>query len=74
MAIGDAAAAAGLPVVPATKDIRLGYQDINAIADALANQITGGTIPWARVSGRPNFTVSDSGPSGGTDGDVWYEF
>ncbi len=36
MAVGDAAAAAGLPVVPSTKDLRLGYNDINALADALA--------------------------------------
>lgn len=36
MPVGDAAAAAGIPVVPSTKDLRLGYIDINAVADALA--------------------------------------
>lgn len=36
MAIGDAAAAAGLEVVPATQDIRLGYLRINQKGDEIA--------------------------------------
>lgn len=39
MATGDAAAAAGLPVVPETRDLRLGYRDMNALADALVPYI-----------------------------------
>jgi len=36
MAIGDAAASHGIPVVPGTRSINIGYQDINAVADAVA--------------------------------------
>lgn len=39
MATGDAAAAKGLRVVPATKDLRLGYDDINQRGDELAEEI-----------------------------------
>lgn len=80
MATGDQAAAAGLPVVPSSKDFRLGYDDINALADAVASYMTTGTVPWSRVSnkpkvsGMPGITVSDNGPSGGTDGDIWLEY
>jgi hypothetical protein len=52
MATGDAAAAAGLPVVPSTKDYRLGYDDINAVADALANHQTNGTHDFAKIKGQ----------------------
>jgi hypothetical protein len=45
MAIGDAAAAKGLRVVPATKDLKLGYEDINQTQDELAAEID------ARVAG-----------------------
>jgi hypothetical protein len=43
MAIGDAAAAAGLEVVPATQDIRLGYARINQKGDELAAEKTART-------------------------------
>lgn len=39
MATGDKAAAKGLRVVPATKDLRLGYDDINKRGDELADEI-----------------------------------
>jgi len=52
MATGDAAAAAGLPVVPPTKDYRLGYDDINKLADALANHMTNGTHPANKITGQ----------------------
>jgi len=39
MAIGDKAAAHGLPVEPSTGDIRLGYQAVNRGMDALADQM-----------------------------------
>lgn len=38
MAIGDAAAAAGLPVVLSTDDLREGYNAINEVADAVATR------------------------------------
>lgn len=40
MAAGDKAAAAGLPVVAPTADRRQGYEDINKVADALADHMT----------------------------------
>lgn len=55
MATGDSAAAAGLPVVPSTKDIRLGYDDINKLADALAAHLVSGGHAWNKISGRPVF-------------------
>lgn len=39
MATGDDAAAKGLRVIPASKDIRLGYDDINKRGDELAQEI-----------------------------------
>jgi hypothetical protein len=39
MATGDAAAAHGIPVVPGTRNINVGYNDINAVADALAGEM-----------------------------------
>lgn len=39
MAIGDKAAAKGLPVVAPTGKVNLGYQNINAVADAVADEI-----------------------------------
>lgn len=53
MATGDAAAAAGLPVVPPTKDIRVGYDDINALADRLAAHQTTGGHAWDKISSKP---------------------
>ncbi|KMM45614.1 hypothetical protein CWIS_09750 [Cellulomonas sp. A375-1] len=51
MATGDAAAAAGGPVVPSTKDKRLGYFDINALADWVAAHITSGGHPFEKITG-----------------------
>ena len=39
MATGDAAAAKGLRVVPATKDLKLGYDDMNKRGDELAAEM-----------------------------------
>ncbi|MCU1439999.1 MAG: hypothetical protein JWP85_996 [Rhodoglobus sp.] len=40
MAIGDAAAAAGLEVVPSTQDLKQGYARINQKGDELAAEMT----------------------------------
>lgn len=53
MAAGDAAAAAGLSVVPPTADVRDGYAAINTRGDELAEHITNGGHPWSKISGRP---------------------
>lgn len=41
MANGDIAAAQGFTTVPASKDIRQGYDDINRLADWVAQRTTG---------------------------------
>lgn len=51
MATGDASAAAGGPVVPSTKDKRLGYDDINALADWVAAHLTNGGHAFDKISG-----------------------
>lgn len=53
MANGDSAAAAGLPVVPPTKDFRLGYDDINRLADSLAAHLVSGGHAWDKISNKP---------------------
>lgn len=58
MATGDKAAAAGLPVVAPTGKVKVGYNDINAIADALADEM-----------GR--FIVQQTDPAPVDDGKVW---
>lgn len=53
MANGDIAAAAGLPVVAPTADIRLGYDEINLTRDEVATHMTTGTHTWDKVTGKP---------------------
>jgi hypothetical protein len=68
MANGDAASAAfgWTPVLP-TDDIRLGYDRINALADALAAQAGYGAWSLAPISPAANFgTLTD--PAGNTSG------
>ena len=65
MANGDAAAAAGLPVVPATKDIRLGYDDINRLADAVAQHLTAGGHDFSKITGKPDAYPSSWGSTSG---------
>lgn len=53
MANGDIAAAAGLPVVTPTADVRLGYDEINRTRDQVAVHMTTGTDTWDNVTGKP---------------------
>lgn len=73
MANGDIAAAAGYPVVAATADARLGYDEINLTRDQLATHITTGGHAWAAITGKPSVYTQaqcDSGfvQNGGTGG------
>lgn len=52
MTTGDTAAAAGLYVVPGTKDYRLGYDDINRRGDELATHMLTGTHPAEKITGQ----------------------
>lgn len=53
MAVGDAAAAAGLTVFPDTQDINQGANNDNIRGDELAEHMTSGTHPWGKITGKP---------------------
>lgn len=53
MPAGDAAAAAGLPVVEGTEDFGDGYIAINEVSDALAAHQTTGGHPWGNITSKP---------------------
>lgn len=38
------------------------------------NAATATNVAWSGVTGKPTYTVSTSGPSGGSSGDVWYQY
>lgn len=65
MTAGDAAAALGMPVVPATADVRDGYTEINTSRDLLAGHITAtaGAHAASAISGLIAGAVK-SGPTG----------
>lgn len=63
MATGDKAAAKGLRVVPATKDLRLGYDDINARGDELADEIDARTAADNLKLDKAKVIIADTEPS-----------
>ena len=85
MPAGEEAAAAGLPVMPATKDVRVGYDDVNNLADHLARHQVSGTHQANKITGQftsaqiqdgaviaskiPNLTIGDEHVLTGTLGD-----
>lgn len=76
MAIGDAATAAGFPLVPDTGEegrVRWGAREINRTRDEVAGvlvQIPVGK-PAYRTAGGITSGVSD--PTGGNDGDIYFK-
>lgn len=76
MAIGDDAAAAGLPLVPDNGEeglVRLGAQEINRTRDQVAQ--TRATIPGSKSAYRiaAGITSGTADPSGGSDGDIYFK-
>lgn len=76
MAIGDAAAAAGFPLVPGTGTegkVRLGAQEINRTRDEVAG--VKGTIPVGKAGFRTASGISSGtgDPTGGNDGDIYFK-
>jgi len=53
MANGDIASVTGLPVVPPTADIRMGYDEINLTRDKVATHMTTGTHTQDKIIGLP---------------------
>lgn len=79
MAIGDAAAAAGYPLVPdqgpdgSGGKVKEGYNEINRTRDFLA--ALKGLIPANKAAFRNSSGISSgtAEPAGGTDGDIYFK-
>lgn len=63
MATGDKAAAKGLRVVAASKDLKLGYDDINKRGDELADEIDARTSGDAAKFDKAKIIISGTTPS-----------
>lgn len=76
MAVGDEAAAAGLPLVPDTGEegrVRWGGRELNRTRDFIAQVralIPGSKTAFRTASGISSGTAE---PSGGTDGDIYFK-
>lgn len=76
MAIGDAAVAAGLAIVPGSGTegkVKLGAREINRTRDYVANTMA--TIPVGKAGYRTAGGISSGtgDPSGGADGDIYFK-
>lgn len=76
MAIGDAAAAAGYPLVPDTGEegrVRWGAREINRTRDIIA--AVKALIPVGKSGFRTSSGISSGtgNPSGGADGDIYFK-
>jgi len=76
MAVGDDAAAAGLPLVPNTGEegrVRYGAREINRTRDEVAQ--TKALIPVGKAAYRAAAGISagTADPSGGSDGDIYFK-
>jgi hypothetical protein len=76
MAIGDAAQAAGFPVVPDTGEegrVRWGGREINRTRDEVAQ--VKALIPNGKAAARTaaGITSGTVDPTGGTDGDIYFK-
>ncbi len=76
MAVGDAAQAAGFPLVPDTGEdgkVKWGARELNRTRDIVA--ILKGLIPISKESYRTASGISSgtAEPTGGTDGDIYFK-
>lgn len=76
MAIGDAAVAAGYPLVPDTGEegkVRWGGREINRCRDFIAGLKA--MIPGSKDTARAaaGITSGTTDPTGGTDGDIYFK-
>lgn len=76
MAVGDAASAAGYPLVPDTGEdgrVRWGGREINRTRDLIAQLKT--LLPANKSAARAAAGISSgySDPTGGNDGDIYFK-
>lgn len=76
MAIGDQATAAGYPLVPDSGElgrVRYGAQEINRTRDEVAG--VKALVPASKAAYRTaaGITVGTAAPSGGSDGDIYFQ-
>lgn len=76
MAIGDAAVAAGYPLVPDTGEegrVRWGAREINRTRDQVAGVKV--TVPVGKAAYRSAAGISSgtANPTGGNDGDIYFK-
>lgn len=76
MAVGDAAAAAGFPLVPDTGEegrVRWGAREINRCRDLIAQVLA--IIPVSKAAYRTASGISSgtATPTGGVDGDIYFK-
>lgn len=79
MAVGDAAAAAGYPLVPdegpdgTGGKVKEGYNEINRTRDIIAGvaALVPATKPAARTAA--GISSGTAEPAGGTDGDIYFK-
>jgi hypothetical protein len=76
VAIGDAAVAAGFPLVPDTGEegrVRYGAREINRTRDEVAGVL--GVIPVGKAAYRTaaGITSGTAAPTGGNDGDIYLQ-
>jgi hypothetical protein len=70
MAIGDKAAAKGMHVVAETDDHAIGYEDINRVADAVADEIDARAAAVATKLDASKLIISSSTPAV-VNGAIW---
>ncbi len=76
MAVGDAAQAAGFPIVPDTGEegrVRWGGREINRTRDFIAGVL--GIVPANKAAYRASSGISSgtADPTGGQDGDIYFK-
>lgn len=76
MAIGDAAAAAGYPLVPGTGPegkVKQGAREINRTRDLIAEQAAANPSGKAARRTAAGITSGTAEPTGGADGDIYFK-
>lgn len=76
MAIGDAAQAAGFPLVPDTGEegrVRYGAREINRTRDEVAQTLVQIPVGKAAYRSASGITSGTALPTGGNDGDIYFQ-